>query len=80
MCRLAWIALLGLLLSACGSDGTGDGGTGAVAFDPATLCLSGDCREKIQLPDDSPVIHGAKLINGYMYCCDDFGWIWRFKI
>jgi len=36
--------------------------------------------EKIQLPDDSPVIHGAKLIGDYMVCCDDVGWIWRFRI
>jgi sugar lactone lactonase YvrE len=41
---------------------------------------SGRIVEKLQLGDDSPVIHGAKLVNGYMYCCDDVGWIWRFRM
>jgi hypothetical protein len=40
---------------------------------------TGQMLEKLQLDDDSPVIHGAKIINGYMYCCDDVGWMWRFK-
>lgn len=42
--------------------------------------LNGKVLEKIQLPDDSPVIHGATLHEGYMICCDDVGWIWRFKM
>jgi sugar lactone lactonase YvrE len=42
--------------------------------------LTGKLLETIQLPDDSPVIHGATLHQGYMICCDDVGWIWRFKI
>lgn len=41
---------------------------------------TGRITEKIQLPDDSPVIHGAALHDGYMICCDDVGWIWRFKM
>jgi hypothetical protein len=46
---------------------------------------TGQITEKIQLADSSPVIHGAKLIlngsgAGYMYCCDDHGWMWRFKM
>lgn len=41
---------------------------------------TGKITEKIQLPDDSPVIHGAALHEGYMLCCDDVGWIWRFKM
>lgn len=41
---------------------------------------TGRITEKIQLPDDSPVIHGATLHDGYMICCDDVGWIWRFKM
>ena len=41
---------------------------------------TGRITEKIQLPDDSPVIHGAALHEGYMLCCDDVGWIWRFRI
>ena len=41
---------------------------------------TGKITEKIQLPDDSPVIHGATLHEGYMLCCDDVGWIWRFKM
>lgn len=41
---------------------------------------TGRIIEKIQLADDSPVIHGAALHDGYMICCDDVGWIWRFKM
>ncbi len=41
---------------------------------------TGAITEKIQLPDDSPVIHGAALHDGFMYCCDDVGWIWGFKL
>jgi len=46
---------------------------------------SGQITERLQVGDDSPVIHGAKLIlngpgAGYMYCCDDHGWMWRFKM
>lgn len=41
---------------------------------------TGAIMEKIQLPDDSPVIHGAALYDGHMLCCDDVGWIWRFKM
>ena len=41
---------------------------------------TGNIFEKIQLPDDSPVIHGAKPVGDTMYFCDDMGWICRFKI
>lgn len=41
---------------------------------------TGNIFERVQLPDDSPVIHGAKLVGDYMYACDDMGWMWRFKI
>jgi hypothetical protein len=41
---------------------------------------TGNIFEKIQLPDDSPVIHGAKLVGDTMYLCDDMGWLCRFKI
>jgi sugar lactone lactonase YvrE len=41
---------------------------------------TGRIVERIQLGDDSPVIHGAKLIDGNMVCCDDVGWLWRFKM
>jgi len=41
---------------------------------------TGHIFEKIQLPDDSPVIHGAKPVGDTMYACDDMGWMWRFKI
>lgn len=41
---------------------------------------TGDIFEKVQLPDDSPVIHGAKLVGDYMYFCDDMGWLCRFRI
>ena len=40
---------------------------------------TGQILERVQLDDDSPVIHGAKVYQGYMYCCDDVGWLWRFK-
>jgi hypothetical protein len=39
---------------------------------------TGQILERVQLDDDSPVIHGAKIHKGYMYCCDDVGWMWRF--
>ena len=35
--------------------------------------------EQVKLPAGSPVIHGAKLYNGYMYMCDDQGWMSRVK-
>jgi len=41
---------------------------------------TGNIFEQVQLPDTSPVIHGAKLVGDWMYACDDMGWIWRFKI
>ena len=41
---------------------------------------TGNVVERVQLPDDSPVIHGAKLWNGYMVNCDDVGWIFRFRM
>lgn len=41
---------------------------------------TGQMSERLQLPSDSPVIHGAKLWNGYMYCCDDAGWMFRFRM
>ena len=41
---------------------------------------SGNIFERVQLPDDSPVIHGAKLVGDQMYFCDDMGWMARFKI
>jgi hypothetical protein len=41
---------------------------------------TGNIFERIQLPDDSPVIHGAKLVGEHMYFCDDMGWMCRFKI
>lgn len=41
---------------------------------------TGQMTQGIQLPDNSPVIHGAKIYNGYMYCCDDRGWMFRFRM
>jgi len=41
---------------------------------------TGAIRERVQLPPDSPVIHGAKLVGEHMYFCDDMGYIARFKI
>ena len=41
---------------------------------------TGNITERVQLPDDSPVIHCAKLVGDQMYFCDDMGWIARFRI
>jgi len=41
---------------------------------------TGEIKERIQLPANSPVIHGAKIYNGHMYYCDDTGWMCRFKM
>jgi hypothetical protein len=41
---------------------------------------TGVISERVQLPDDSPVIHCAKLVGDYMYFCDDMGWMARFRI
>ena len=46
---------------------------------------TGEMTERVQLPANSPIIHGAKLIlsgpgAGYMYYCDDVGWMCRFKM
>ena len=41
---------------------------------------TGAMSERLQLPSDSPVIHGAKIWNGYMYNCDDVGWMFRFRM
>lgn len=40
----------------------------------------GNIHERVQLPSDSPVIHGAKLVGDHMYICDDMGWIARFRL
>jgi hypothetical protein len=42
--------------------------------------VTGNVFERVQLPDDSPVIHGAKLVGDYMHFCDDMGWMARFRI
>ena len=41
---------------------------------------TGNIHERVQLPSDSPVIHGAKLVGDQMYFCDDMGWMARFRI
>ena len=41
---------------------------------------TGQILERVNLPAGSPVIHGAKLHNGYMYMCDDVGWMSRVRI
>ena len=42
--------------------------------------MTGRVTQGIQLPNTAPIIHGAKLYNGYMYCCDDTGWLFRFRM
>jgi len=41
---------------------------------------TGQILERVNLPDGSPIIHGAKMHNGYMYMCDDVGWMSRVRI
>jgi hypothetical protein len=41
---------------------------------------TGVIKERVQLPNDSPVIHCAKLVGDDMYFCDDMGWMARFRI
>lgn len=41
---------------------------------------SGRIIERVNLPDGSPIIHGAKLHDGFMYMCDDVGWVSRVKM
>ena len=41
---------------------------------------TGEIVERLQLPDDPPVIHGATLHDGHVYVCDDVGWMFRFRI
>lgn len=41
---------------------------------------TGRILRRVQLPANSPVIHGAKLYNGFMYYCDDVGWMCRVKM
>jgi len=40
---------------------------------------TGKMLERVNLPEGSPVIHGAKLHGGYMYMCDDVGWMNRVR-
>jgi hypothetical protein len=41
---------------------------------------SGAIKEAVLVQDDPyTVCHGAKLVDGYMYFCDDVGWICRIK-
>ncbi|RVT43194.1 hypothetical protein [Sphingobium algorifonticola] len=40
---------------------------------------TGVILERVNLPEGSPVIHGAKLHNGFMYMCDDVGWVSRVR-
>jgi streptogramin lyase len=40
---------------------------------------TGEILERVNLPAGSPIIHGAKLHNGYMYMCDDVGWMNRVR-
>jgi len=41
---------------------------------------TGQILERVNLPAGSPIAHGAKLHNGYMYMCDDVGWMSRVRI
>jgi streptogramin lyase len=41
---------------------------------------SGAIVERIQLPEDSPVLHGCQIVGNHMYFTDDMGWICRFQM
>ena len=41
---------------------------------------TGNILERIQLPEDSPVLHGCQIVGNHMYFTDDMGWICRFRM
>lgn len=41
---------------------------------------TGAVLESIQLPEDSPVLHGCQIVGDHMYFTDDMGWICRFRM
>lgn len=41
---------------------------------------SGEIVEKIQLTEKDPLIHGATVLDGYMWYCDDMGYVCNFKL
>jgi hypothetical protein len=41
---------------------------------------TGNILESIQLPDDSPVLHGCQIVGDHLYFTDDMGWICRFRM
>ena len=41
---------------------------------------SGEMVEKIQLGEKDPIIHGATVHDGYMWYCDDVGYVCHFKL
>ncbi len=41
---------------------------------------SGEIVEKIQLTDKDPLIHGVTVHDGYLWYCDDVGYICNFKL
>src|SRR5437867_2475037 len=41
---------------------------------------TGKIIEKIQLTEKDPIIHGASVHDGYMWYCDDVGYICNFKL
>jgi hypothetical protein len=41
---------------------------------------TGEIVEKIQLTESDPIIHGATVRDGYMWYCDDVGYICNFKL
>jgi hypothetical protein len=41
---------------------------------------TGKIVEKIQLTEKDPLIHGVTIHDGYMWYCDDVGYICNFKL
>ncbi len=41
---------------------------------------TGEIVEKVQLTEKDPLIHGATVHDGYMWYCDDMGYVCNFKL
>jgi hypothetical protein len=68
-----------------GLSGNGEGDTLWAANSNLRAFFSHDIKtgkmiEKIQLTETDPIIHGATVRDGYMWFCDDVGWIANFKM
>jgi sugar lactone lactonase YvrE len=60
-------------------DGLWVGDTNLRAFFRYDL-ETGEMVERIQLTEEDPLIHGVTVHDGYMWYCDDVGYICNFKL